>query len=139
MHKCDFYTYSVIFTRKSVIETRTRVIYIRKVWFPHAECDFEVHEYSFETYEYGLNAHECDLYTHGIDFKTNRLGSVSQDHEFEPKDQHSKNYFKHIIIHIILRATGTKHVLSLSCFYCCFLISRVSNRHAVWQVLSIVD
>jgi hypothetical protein len=37
---CDEHTHECNFWTQSVISTRTSVIYLRRVWLPHAECDF---------------------------------------------------------------------------------------------------
>jgi hypothetical protein len=104
--ECDFTTHTrVILTRirvkmtlTIVITTSTRVIYKRRVWFPH-DCDFNTHESDFytqsviftrmsviltltsviatcNTHECDYNTHECNLNTNKIDFYTQRMVST---------------------------------------------------------------
>jgi hypothetical protein len=53
--ECDFYTQSVISTRK--------------VWFLHKECNFHTHS-DVETQKCDNDTHDCDFNTHKSDFYT---------------------------------------------------------------------
>jgi hypothetical protein len=50
------------------------------------------------------------------------------------KHQHSKNYFKHLIIHIIFRSTGTRVMLSFLFFSseCDFYTQSVLSTRRAW-------
>jgi hypothetical protein len=61
-HKCNFWTQSVNFTWLSVI-------YIRRMWFLNAECNFHT-QCDVETHKCYYDTHDCDFNTHKSDFCT---------------------------------------------------------------------
>jgi hypothetical protein len=68
-HECNFWTHIVILTR-------TSVIYICRVRFPHAECDFYTQS-NFHT-QCDLETHKCDYDTHDCDFNTHKSDFYTQ-------------------------------------------------------------
>jgi hypothetical protein len=86
----------------SVIVTSSSVIYIRRVRFPHAKCDFytqSVHECDYDTQDYDLNTlkvvfytyeyendtHECDYDTLEWDYETPECDLYTQSAIFTQK------------------------------------------------------
>jgi hypothetical protein len=82
-HECNFWM-------QSVIPTRTSMIYVCRVWFPHAECDFytqsnvhtqcdvKMHKCDYDTHDCDFNTHnfytyECDYITHELNFNSIRM------------------------------------------------------------------
>jgi hypothetical protein len=92
--KSDFHPHSVISTHTSVIliTTRSSVIYPRRVYFIHAECNFKTNERDFNTHKIDFytkikistrrvcflytREYACKYDTHGCDFYTKSVTSA---------------------------------------------------------------
>jgi hypothetical protein len=64
---CVEHTHEFNFWTQSVISTRTSVIYLRRVWFPHAECNFQT-QFNFDTHKCDYDTYNCDFNTHKSNF-----------------------------------------------------------------------